>query len=308
MEKLWAYTFHELRVAPEEHPVHLTDATLGPKANREKMTQIMFETFNCPGFFVSVQACLSLYASGRSTGLVSELGDGVTYTIPIYEGYCLPHATLRTDLGGRDLTNYLMRLLTLRGYSFATTCESDLVRDMKEQLGYVALDYEQELNNFAAAAAASSSPALPSSAIPSFGNERIYQLPDGRAVTVGSEQIRCAEPLFRPHLLGMQAAGIHEVATNSIMKCDVDIRRDFFRNHVLAGGCSMFPGLAARMEREMTNLNPDRTIKIIAPPERKYSAFIGGSIISSLSQFEHQLISKVDYDESGPAIVHRFCC
>nr|AIK25770.1 actin I [Uroleptopsis citrina] len=294
MEKIWHHTFYvELRVSPDEQSVLLTEAPLNPKVNREKVTQIMFETFNVPNLYVAIQAVLSLYSAGRTTGIVCDSGDGVTHTVPIYEGFAIPHAVSKILLAGRDLTKFMAKLLTENGYNFVSTAELEIVRDIKEKTCYVALDYDAELKK----------------AQDSNSLEKKYELPDGKVITVASARFRCPEYLFKPlEMNGREFDSIQDLTFKSIQECDVDVRRDLYQNIILSGGTTLFEGIGERLLSEIESRAPKSiTTKVIASPERRFAVWIGGSTLTSLSTFASMWITKEDYDEHGATIVHRKC-
>ncbi|MHA1201287.1 MAG: actin, cytoplasmic 2 [Candidatus Heimdallarchaeaceae archaeon] len=291
MERIWHYTFYnDLRVNPNEHPILLTEPPLNKNQNKEKMAELMFDTFNVPAMYISMQAILSLYASGRTTGIVVDSGDGVTHIVPVYEGFAIAHAIHRSDIGGRDVTDYLRRLLRQRGYSLSSSAEREIVRDIKERLCYVALDPEKELKL----------------AEKVSGMEKTYTLPDGETLTIGAERFMAPELFFNPGAIGSEENALDELIYRSIQNCDVDLRRDLYANIVLSGGSTMFPGLKERLHKELTELVPETMeVKIIAPPERRYSVWIGGSILSSLKTFAKLWVTKKEYKEIGVTAVYR---
>eukprot|EP01084_Bolivina_argentea_P175433 303813_1 len=327
MEDVWRHMFYnELCIQPEEHPILNSEPPLNPKWCREAVTQIMFETFNVPSQYLGLSSVLSLYASGRTTGVVIDSGDGYTCCVPIYDGYALPHAIKRGEISGSDITEYLMKLLNKNeniSYSFESFSGKQIVKDIKEKLSYVTTD--------------------------NLCNEKQYELPDGTIINIGSERFECTEILFDPSLIGKTCNGIAKTLYDSIVACDVDIHRDLMTNIVLSGGNTMFNGINQRLMKEWNkfglmnnhiydggnliidgylrkyylNYNKFPIYKDITEIMNKYTCYkcniidtkknrldlpwIGGSILSSLSTFEEMWMLKDDYEEAGPAFVHRYC-
>ena len=311
--KLVDFAYREcLRIDPSKYPILLTEPPLNPRDNREKMAEIMFETFRVPALYVGMQALLSAYAVGKMTGLIVDLGDGVCHAVPIYEGYVIRHAIQRSNIGGRDITAYLSRLLMHhRGIALTTTAEKEIVRDIKEKLCYVSLDPEADLaaiygetervKEYYAGAPPEAAAAKPEPAE--------YTLPDGRTITLLEERFLAPEVLFSPGLIGRDEPPVHEIVFDAIMACDIDIRKDMVENIILTGGSSLFPGLKERLEKELTTMLEEAGMKltpnVILPENRHYAVWIGASKLAALPEFQKSWIERSEYEEHGPTIIHR---
>ncbi|XP_039604026.1 uncharacterized protein LOC120525628 isoform X4 [Polypterus senegalus] len=294
IENIWQHTFHQLGVNTEDHPVLLTEAAMNPSENRRRMVEIMFESFNVPFTYVAVQAVLALYGTGRTTGVVFDSGDGVSHSVPVYEGYSIPYATQRFNLAGQDITQNLKRLLQERGFSFRTTAEQEIVREIKEACCYVAQDYEAELGEDERSA----------------GTEMYYTLPDGQIISINKERFRAPEILFKPELIGRDHYGIHESIFRSILRCDMDLRQSFVNNIILSGGSTLFPGLPHRLQDEIQSMVPaclSDLVRVSSPKDRDFAVWIGGAVLANLPSFRSAWISREEYDENGANIVFRKC-
>ncbi|KAG7378731.1 Alpha-centractin [Phytophthora pseudosyringae] len=311
MHRIWQHVYSKdmLNVQSEDHPVLLTEAPLNPVANRQRAGEVFFEAFNVPSLFVSPQAVLSLYASGRTTGVVLDVGDGVAHVVPVYEGFTLPHAITRMDIAGRDVTRHLQLLLRRAGYNFQTSAESEVVREIKEKLCYVAFNptKEEQLEAEKSALAVKDMLSAKSKPTTTSGDDTsAYYLPDGTLLNIGPEKFRAPEVLFRPEIIGSEARGVHECLVQAIMKSDMDLRKTLFSQIILSGGSTLFPGFGDRLLAEVRKKAPkDIKIRISAPPTRIYSTWIGGSILASLATFKNMWITKSEYEEYGASILHR---
>ncbi|NXJ84266.1 ACTL9 protein, partial [Trogon melanurus] len=291
VETLWQHLFdHELQVPAEEYALLITEPPLSPTTHREKMMEIVFESLGSPGFFVAEQPVLSAYASGRTSGLVVDMGYTASHAVPVHEGYSLAHATKRMDLAGSHLSWYLMVLLEDLGYMLSNEV-AHIVEDIKHKCCYVASNFESECQ------------------LPPVSCTLDFPLPDGQTISLSRERFECPEILFNPPSnWGISYMGIHEMAHRSLDKVPEDIRSAMYRNILLCGGSSLFEGLERRFCSEfLQSLPPSTEVWVVAMPLRRYSAWIGGSILTSLRNFQTWWIRRDEYDEEGPRIVHQRC-
>ena len=257
MEKIWSYIFQKkLRVTPDQHRVLVTETPLNPKVNREKLSEIMFESFSVPAMYVAIPPVLALYASGRSTGVVLDVGNIASYAVPIYEGYALVHGIHRVGLGGRAITKKMKGYIEIDNYG-SCPYGNAMRNDMKEKYGYVALNYDVEMDKYPGRMYRSHF-VLGKHHPCDAETGRIYTLPDGRPLKICRARFRSPEILFDPFLVGSDEMGVQEAVINSVTDCDTDLWRPLLANVVMCGGSSMFRGMRDRLTREVAALCPPR--------------------------------------------------
>jgi actin len=306
MEALWRHVFvNELRVTPEERSVMLTEAPLNPKNNREKMAEIMFEKIGIKKLYVGVQAVLALYASGRTTGLVVDSGDGVTHTVPVYEGYNIAHAIRKQNLAGRDVTTYLKeKVLTEINVNLVSSAETEITRDIKEKCSLTAFDAALEPSK---KDGVDRPPDYFANELKKTPESITYQLPDGKIITLGAERFRGAELLFNPAINGSEYKPIYDLVMDSIQAADIDTRKAFYENIILSGGTTMFKNFPERLEKSMAIIAPAAIQpKVFASPERKYMVWLGAATAVTISSFGEKWIDKDEWKENQN-VIHTKC-
>ncbi|KAH3673180.1 hypothetical protein WICMUC_003798 [Wickerhamomyces mucosus] len=305
IEKIWLSVFnHDLKINTEDHPILLTEAPLNPKKHREHCAQVFFETFNTPALYLSIQAILALYSTGRTTGLVLDSGDGVSHVVPVYEGFSLPNTIKRINVAGRDVTEQLQLLLRKNGIILQSSAEKEIVRIIKEKLCYVSADPRKDETDWL-----NYSFEFDFKRSSDESNKKIgtYKLPDGKTIEIGAERFRSSEILFNPEIIGSEELGLHHMIHESLQKVDIDLRSSLYQSLVLSGGTTLLKGFGDRLIDELKLLTPNGTkIKIFAPPERKYSTWIGGSILAGLSTFKRMWVTKANWEEN-PDLIHSKC-
>ena len=292
MKRIWHYIFsHKLHVDPMEHPVLFNEHWNVSKHQREELIRTMFEVHSVPSFYVAQSTALALWATGRTTACVVNCGDGLT-EIACYEDSRVQKCGNYMHFGGCDITDYMIKLFRHLGGRLDTWSDREMVRKAKEQWGYVALDFNEEMKK------------------KDWDRDcKIdYTLPTGNALYITDERFRCPELLFQPGLNHFPCDSITQALFDSISKCDIYVRKDMYTNIVLSGGTTMFQGLPERVEKEIDRLAPpEMRVKIVAPPERENAVWKGGSMLASLSTFPQMVITHEEYNEVGPNVVHRKC-
>lgn len=291
MEKIWHHCLYEsLKVDPCQNSVLLTESCEYTDADRRKCGETFFEFFNVPSLYIGNQGTLGLFSTGNTKGVVLDSGEGGTHVIPIFEGYVSPNSVYKTQVSGRMITEHLYQLLVGNGLTFSKHYDFDIIESIKEQKCYISTDFQNELKEFHFKANT---------------KDLIYELPDGETISLNKEQIEAPEILFNTKLVGLDDMGIGELIYRSYFSIDTEIKKTLFDKIFLIGGNTLFPNIAERVSKSIRTFGGSSiSFKIYCPAERKFSTWIGGSILACLNPFESMWVTKQEYEEHGADILN----
>lgn len=283
-EKILDYIFYNLRVDPTLVNLLFAIHPLFPHQDLKRLFELFLEQYQCNAFYPVLDSMLTLYAGGFQTGLVIEIGDSITRIVPIYEGYKLDHAIRILDIGGRTLTKYMEKILGEQGFSADSSIRRELVRALKEKACFVSLDYKEDIKR-------------------KEQYDKPYSLPDGSTIRLNKERFDVPELLFNPSL-ELEEDPLPRAILDVIENCDLDIRPKLLNNIFLSGGSSMFPNIKSRIYQELElelarRKRKNQSIKIIAPRERTFSVWVGGSILAMIPEFSKNWINRTQYMKDG---------
>eukprot|EP00761_Pharyngomonas_kirbyi_P001263 gb/GECH01001266.1/.p1 GENE.gb/GECH01001266.1/~~gb/GECH01001266.1/.p1 ORF type:complete len:376 (+),score=93.29 gb/GECH01001266.1/:1-1128(+) len=285
----------ELEISPKDQKVLLTGSLVYSRENREKIAQIFFENLRVAGLCMSLPSVLGLFSSGRTTGIVVEIGEGSTKIVPIFEGHGISYAIRSVDVSGFHLTEYLKKLLDDKGHNFSMCSRKmDVIKDIKHTTCQIlSRENDQTIH-----------PSSPSTSVSDSGE---YELPDGTLIDIGEERYQCPEALFDPSLVEQSSPGIHKSLLDSIEKCDQYLHSKLFNNILLTGGSTLIAGITDRLQESVQELTlRSSEVKVATLRDRKYAAVIGGSLLASMPIFEQLMITKESYSEDSQIIHNKF--
>ncbi|XP_072573465.1 actin-like protein 6B isoform X2 [Paramormyrops kingsleyae] len=310
-----------IKSEPSLHPVLMSEAPWNTRVKREKLTELMFEHYNIPAFFLCKTAVLTAFANGRATGLVLDSGATHTTAIPVHDGYVLQQGIVKSPLAGDFITMQCRELFQemnidiIPPYMIAA---KEPVREgappnwtKKDKLPPVTKSWHTYMCNIHIQIKSDLAGQRVAAQMPTVH----YEMPSGYTTDYGAERLRIPEGLFDPSnvkgLSGNTMLGVGHVVTTSIGMCDIDIRPGLYGSVVVTGGNTLLQGFTERLNRELSQkAPPSMRLKLIASNssmERRFSPWIGGSILASLGTFQQMWISKQEYEEGGKQTVERKC-
>lgn len=330
-EKVMDHTYSKyIKSESELHPVLMSEPAWNVRTNRERLTEVMFEKYNIPAFFLCKNAVLSAFANGRSTGLVLDSGATHSTAIPVYDGYVLQQAIVKSPLAGDFITMECrkqmeeMSIEVIPPYMIASKepVPESMPAKWKKKPGLVEVTksfhnymVKDVLQDFAASALQVSDSPYEQEVAENMPTVH-YEFPNGYNVDFAEERLRIPEALFDPSVIkDLQGANsmlsVGPVVTTSVGMCDIDIRPSLYNSVIVVGGNTLLNGFTDRLNRDLsTKIPPNMKLKIISSTvsaERRFSSWIGGSILASLGSFHQMWISKQEYEESGRSCVEKKC-